>query len=184
MDKNIFTKNTFLEMKKLLKKTKNKELGFALCKHKNKLTGGNTISGTDYGSNPKDSSCHSIGSRAGGFHTHPHDTHEPSFRDLHNAGLFGLTCIGGAKTKKISCFKCKWDINEETFKNRFKKDVENVPTVRIFRKVISEQDKLKIKYAKRKISQKEAISKNSKLERNAVTKMLKHFDRYDLDLED
>ena len=183
MDKNIFTKNTFLEMKKLLKKTKNKELGFALCKHKNKLTGGNIISGTDYGSTPKDSSCHGKGSRAGGFHTHPNDTHEPSIKDLHNAGLLGLTCIGGAKTKKISCFKCKWDINEETIKNKFKQDINNVPTVRIYKKVMSEQNKLKTKYTKGKILQKEAISKNSKLEKNAVTKMLKHFDRHDLDLE-
>lgn len=95
------------DMKNVLNKTKDKELGFELCLNKKngEIRRTKTSEGTKYSHQSQE--CGNSEIQFGRFHTHPSTTHEPSFGDLRNIMIQGFGCVGGTTDKKIKCYTRK-----------------------------------------------------------------------------
>lgn len=93
------------------------EVGFNLCAENGNLHDENPCVGIECAVDiPK--GC-TRGKYVGLFHTHPHNSSEPSIQDIANAYQIGINCIGSTEEKNIKCY-----IRKDTIHTR--KDLENI----------------------------------------------------------
>lgn len=91
------------DMRDILDKTSEEEIGFVLCSKDNIIMKGGHFIGSPNEMIIDSRMCKKNEKFLGAYHTHPKDDSRPSARDLRYCGIFKNMCTGGKDDNKIRC---------------------------------------------------------------------------------